>query len=83
MKFTREQYNSMGKFGFYMDDLELEDESVDKMFDLFNTLPDNIQATAVAWGFSDTCFRDEAFTFLVKKLFGMTTDEYYNQRRKT
>ncbi len=77
MKFTREQYESMGDF--YLDDLEINQDR-EKMFELFNELPQNIQAIAVQWGFNDTEFRDSAFVFLVKKLFNKTVEEYYNRK---
>ena len=77
MKFTKEQYDSMGKF--YLDDLEIDKDS-EKMFELFNELPKNIQGIAVQWGFNDTEFRDQAFVFLVKKLFNQTVEEYYNSK---
>jgi hypothetical protein len=78
MKFTKEQYYSMGEF--CLDDLEINQDS-EKMFELFNELPDNIQGIAVQWGFNDTVFRDEAFVFLVKKLFNQTVEEYYNRKK--
>ena len=78
MKFTKEQYDSMGEF--YLDDLEINQDS-EKMFEIFNELPDNIQGIAVQWGFNDTVFRDNAFVFLVKKLFNQTVEEYYNRKK--
>jgi len=64
---------------FHLDDLEINQDS-EKMFELFNELPDNIQGIAVQWGFNDTVFRDEAFVILVKKLFNKTVEEYYNRK---
>ena len=65
---------------FYLDDLEINKDS-EKMFELFNELPDNIQGIAVQWGIYDTVFRDDAFVFLVKKLFNQTVEEYYNRKK--
>jgi len=41
--------------------------SKEELRSIFNTLPRQIQAIAFAWGLSDTVFRDEVYTFIVKE----------------
>ncbi len=41
--------------------------SSDKLRIVFDSLPNNIQSIAYAWGLSDSVFRDEACVFLRKK----------------
>jgi len=74
MKLTREQFDEIGPF--YLDDFCIEDDQ-DVMFRLFKTLPWHIQCIAIEWECGDTVFRDEAFTYLCKTAFDMTTKEYY------
>ena len=70
MKFSREQFNEMGKL--YIDDLAIDDSDQSMMFEVFNRLPSDIQGLAVQWGFSDTVFRDDVFVYLIRKLFNMS-----------
>ena len=74
MKLTREQYDEIGKF--YLDDFPISSKQ-DFMFELFNHLPNNIQSEAIAWGFSDTVFRDNVFEYLCDNQLDMTCKEYY------
>ena len=77
MKLTREQYNEIGKF--YLDDFPVSSNQ-DIMFDLFNHIPSHIQSVAIAWGFSDTVFRDNVFEFLCENQLGMTCENYYKSK---
>ena len=36
----------------------------EKLFEIFNTLPAEIQGIALCWGLSDTVFRDFAYYYL-------------------
>ncbi len=74
MIFTREQFDSLGKF--YIDDFPIDD-SQDVMFKLFNCLPSQIQALAISWGLNDTEFQDKAFDYACNKLLGLTCEEFY------
>jgi hypothetical protein len=76
MKFTKEQYDEMGKL--YLDDLPFDDSDTDLMLELFNNLPDDLQGTAVSWGFNDTVFREDLFEYLLETQFGWTPKEYYD-----
>lgn len=78
MKINREQYDEICKDGnFYVDDFPISSNQ-DFMFDLFNLLPKYEQSLAIEWGFNDTVFRDNVFTFLCKNQLNMTTKEYYD-----
>lgn len=76
MNLTREQYDEIGKF--YVDDFPISSSDQDLMFKLFNKLPLHEKALAIEWGFMDTVFRDNVFTFLVENQLGMSTKEYYD-----
>lgn len=78
MRFTREQFDDIGKF--YIDDLNINDEDQGFMLQVFNELPNHLQGLAVQWGFSDTVFRDDVFEYLIKALHGMTVTEYYDKK---
>ena len=78
MKFTRDQFNEMGKF--HTDDLNINDGDQDFMFQVFNELPDHIQGEAVKWGFQESLTREAVFEYLVKVLHGMTVTEYYDKK---
>lgn len=45
--------------------IENIDENTQEKY--FMELPDSAKFTAYQWGLSDTCFRDEAWTFLKEK----------------
>lgn len=78
MIYTREQFNnSIGPF--YEDDLNINDEDQNFMFEVFNLLPANIQALAVAWSCSDTEFGEKAFTYLVENIYSIEVEEYYKR----
>ena len=74
MKFTREQFNELGKF--YIDDFPISSNQ-DIMFILFNYLDRPLQGLAVSWGLSDTVFRDSVFDLLCDKFLNMTCEQYY------
>lgn len=76
MIFSREQFDSIGPF--HLDDFPLNTSNQDLMFEIFNRLPQHIQGNAVAWGCSDTPFREEAFEYLCNKLLGLTIEKYYD-----
>lgn len=77
MKFTKEQFNALGKF--YTDDLNINDADQDFMFEVFNELPQNLQAKAVEWGFSESLTRESIFEYLVEKLYNVSIHEYYDK----
>lgn len=78
MKFTRDQFNGLGPF--HTDDLNINDGDQDFMFQVFNELPDHIQGEAVKWGFQESLTREAVFEHLVKTLYGMSIDEYYDKK---
>jgi hypothetical protein len=75
MKFTKKQFEELGKF--YIDDFPIDDSNQEIMYELFNTLPNEIQAKAVAWGLSDSVFGDDVFEYLCNEKLNMTCEEYY------
>ena len=76
---TRELFDRIGPF--YLDDFPVENQSdQNKMFELFNELPEHIQKEAVANGCSDTVFRDQAFVFLIHKYYRCSTKEFYERK---
>jgi hypothetical protein len=40
----------------------------DELVELFYKLPDHLQSEGLAWGFSDTCWRDNVYEFLQKSV---------------
>lgn len=79
MKFTKEQFEYLEKQGgkFYLDDLPFDDSDRNKMYLLFNALPEDIQGGVISWGFSDTVNREKISEFLLNNQLGLTFDEYY------
>ena len=75
MNITREQFDSMGIFS--LDDIAIDHLNDKLMFEIFKRLPSNIQQLAFQYSLQDTEFKDEAFVYLIKKLFNMTSEEYY------
>lgn len=75
MKFTREQFDEIAPF--HMDDLPFNTQDQDKMFEVFNLLPDDIKADAVSWGLNDTVVRENIFKLCCEKLGFKNTNEYY------
>lgn len=76
MKFTLEQYKSIGE------PLVLDDFPLNKIDDnlgllILNSLPSDIQGNVVSWGFSDTPTRESIFCFLLEKIGFKSTDDYY------
>ena len=78
MVISREQFDKYIS-PFYIDDLPFEDDQ-DTMFRVFNLLPHDIRCTAIQWGASDTVFRGDAFAYLIKNQFGLSTNEFYVQQ---
>ncbi len=78
MKFTKEQFNELGKF--YLDDFPINDSNQDVMLNIFNVLPNHLQGLALSWGLSDSVFRNDVFEYLLKKLLNMSVDEYYESK---
>ena len=76
MKFTKEQFEELGKF--YMDDLNINESDQDFMFEVFNLLPKNLQGFAVSWGLEDSVFRDDVFEYLVDKIYNISVEQYYD-----
>lgn len=74
MIFNKEQLDLEN---FYLPDMNFGDLTSDQMLEIFNALPSHIQGMAVSWGFSDTCFRDDVFVWLIKNQFGITSEEYH------
>jgi len=81
MKFTREQFYYLQEDGgkFHLDELPFNEMSEDKMYLLFNALPQHIQGEVVCWGFGDTVVSEKIAEFLLDNQLGLSFDEYYNQ----
>jgi len=78
MKFSKEQFKELEDGGiFCCDDIAMHWVDIDIRLNVFNSLPQETQGTAVAWGVSDTPFRDDVFVYLVKELYDLSVDEYY------
>lgn len=75
MKFTKEQFEELGKF--YIDDFPINDSDQDLMLKVFNSLPYEQQGLAISWGLNDTVFRDNVFEYMCETQLGMSVDEYY------
>lgn len=62
--------------GWGLDDLPFlnSEENKQKLWNILNLRTQNL---ANEWGFSDTVFKDEAFTEICNKIFHMTPEEYY------
>ena len=54
-------------------------DNIDVRLNVFNSIPNDTQGLAVSWGVSDSPFRDDVFVYLVEKLYGLGTKEYYKQ----
>ena len=76
MKFTREQFDEIAPF--HMDDLPFDTSDQNKMFEIFNLLPDEIKGQAVSWGLNDTVVRESIFEFVCENLGFSSVDQYYN-----
>lgn len=77
MKLTREQFNELGYF--YIDDLNINDDDQNFMFDIFNLLPDELKGEVLQWGFSESLTREHIFEYLINKIYGFSISEYYKQ----
>lgn len=76
MIFNKDQINIKD---FYLPDMDFGNLNEDQMLEIFNALPSKIQGLAVTWGFNDTGFRDQVFTWILENQFGLTPKEYYSK----
>jgi len=77
MIFTREQYDEItGGDELPLDELPIA-LTVDQQFELFNTLPRDMQGQAITWGITDTEWHEKFIEHMVKNLFGYSLKEYY------
>lgn len=76
MKFTLEQYKSIGEH-LVLDDFPINNIDDDLGLFILNSLPSNIQGDIISWGFSDTPTREEIFCFLLEIIGFKSAEDYY------
>ena len=82
MKFTKEQFSELEEHSiFCCDDISMDWDDKNVRMNVFNSLPNDIQGLAIQWGISDSVFRDDVFVHLVKSLYGLSTESYYENFR--
>jgi len=78
MKFSREQFDSLGDF--HIEDFPINQDDKDLMFEIFNHLEKHEQGMAISWGVDDTVFNDNVFKYLCQTQLGMSVEEYYQSQ---
>lgn len=81
MKFLTSQFDELELGDWELSPLNLPEDKIDDkefILNIFNWLPSHIQGLCVAWGSSDTEFREKSITYIIEKQEGTNYDEFFD-----